>query len=145
MMAAVLESGGSIDSAIRAVSRKGPSNSRELFTQAVRISDTKGSSSLSSALRGLLDALPCETEGYSQSLCMALCAADSPDEATMSALLSDAADASLESVRILGESYGNSLTVPCMTVFGLGIMAPMILVSILPLMGIGGMFGNALD
>ena len=145
MMAAVLESGGSIDSAVRAVSKKGPPNSRELFTRAVRISDTKGSSSLGSALRCLLNDLPAVAGGYSRSLCMVLCAADSPDETTMSALLSDAADASLESVRILGESYGNSLTVPCMTVFGLGIMAPMILVSILPLMGIGGLFGNALD
>ena len=117
-MTAILQSGSSIDAAIRAVSVDGPDNSKELFTQAVRMIDTKGAPSLSEALRNLLDDLPKGTEGYTGPLNMVLSAADSPDPDTMSVLLSDAAGASLESVRIMGESYGSSLTVPCTTVFG---------------------------
>ena len=48
----------------------------------------------------------------------------------------------LDAVRLMGERYASGLSTPCMVVFGLGIMAPMILMSIFPIMGIGGMFGT---
>jgi hypothetical protein len=40
----------------------------------------------------------------------------------------------------MGERYSASLNTPCMIVFGMGIMVPMLLMSILPLLGMGGVF-----
>ena len=44
--------------------------------------------------------------------------------------------------RALQWNDSTSLTVPCMTVFALGIMVPMILMSIVPMLGVGGLFGH---
>jgi len=142
MMTSVLQSGGSIDTAIRDVSISGPRYSKSLFEEAVRKADTKQSDSLSLALSEVVSDLPDTASGYSRSVLMAISASDSADAETMDRMLRDSAEIALQSVKVMGESYGASLTVPCMTVFGIGIMVPMILMSILPLLGIGGMFGS---
>jgi len=142
MMTSVLQSGGSIDTAIRSVSESGPRQSRSMFERAVRLADTKGSQSLTEALSSEISGLPKEAGGYGRSVMMVLSASASSDEETKDRMMRDAADIALYSVREMGEAYGASLTVPCMTVFGIGIMVPLILMSILPMLSIGGMFGS---
>lgn len=142
MMTSILQSGGSIDTAIRTVAESGPRNSKKLFEEAVRNTDTKGSDSLTSSLSGIMTDLPKEASGYGRAVMMMISASESADDETKDRMMRDAADMALYSVREMGEYYGASLTVPCMTVFGIGIMIPMILMSIMPMLSIGGMFGS---
>ncbi len=142
MMTSVLQSGGSIDTAIRSVAESGPRQSRKIFSNAVRLTDTKGASSLTDALTKEISDLPTEASGYGRAVLMILSAAVSSDEETSERMMRDSADIALYSVREMGEAYGASLTVPCMTVFGIGIMVPLIMMSILPMLSIGGMFGS---
>lgn len=142
MMTSVLQSGGSIDTAVRSVAESGPRHSRRLFGRAVRIADTKGAPSLTDALTQELSGLPKEASGYGRAILMILSSAVSSDAETSERLMKDSADLALNSVREMGESYGASLTVPCMAVFGIGIMVPLILMSLLPMLSIGGMFGS---
>lgn len=142
MITSTLESGGSIDTAIRSIACYGPKYSRILFIDAVRIADTKGCGDLPSGLVDRLMDLPEKSAGYRRALTIAISAAGSSSDEERNRLLRDAAEIALESVNESGESYGSSLTVPCMTIFGLGIMVPMILMSVLPMMNIGGLFGT---
>ena len=50
MMTSTIQSGGSIDTAIRQISTEGPKISKELFQDAVRLADSKGAASLVDAL-----------------------------------------------------------------------------------------------
>ena len=142
MITSTLQSGGSVDTAIRSIAESGPKLSRIIFAQAVRTTDTKGYPSLKGALTEILSDLPKDSSGYCRAVMMILSASESSDSETRERMLRDSADISLDSVREMGESYGASLTVPCMTVFGIGIMVPMILMSILPMLNVGGMFGS---
>lgn len=141
LVTSVIESGGSLDGAVRAVADEGPPLSAELFRGAVREVDTKGSRSISDALTAALSGLREEAAGYRQAMMLCISAADAGDPAERLRILREASDVALDAVRIMGEKYSAGLSTPCMAVFGLGIMAPMILMSILPMMGIGGMFG----
>ncbi len=141
MLTSCLESGGSLDSAIRSVASDGPELSRGLFSEAVRSADTKGARDLKDALMVVLDNLPEQSVGYRRAIGMCLAASESDDPSEMSRILRDAADSALETVRLRGESYSSSLSFPCMAVFALGIMVPMILMSLMPMLSIGGMFG----
>ncbi|MGN0097798.1 MAG: hypothetical protein ACI38Y_00535 [Candidatus Methanomethylophilaceae archaeon] len=141
MLTSSLESGGSVDSAIREVASEGPRISRKLFSDAVNSVDTKCSPGLKEALMHVLDDLPEEAIGYRRAVGMCLAASESSDPTESSRILRDAADSALESVRLMGESYSSSLSFPCMAVFAIGIMVPMILMSLLPMLSIGGMFG----
>lgn len=142
LMTSVIESGGSLDGAARAVSEDGPPLSRGLFTDALRLADTKGARSVRDALVRSLGDLSEDASGYRQSLMLCISAADAGEPQERLRILREASDVALDAVRIMGEKYSASLSTPCMTVFGLGIMAPMILMSILPMMSIGGMFGT---
>lgn len=141
MVTSTLESGGSIDSAMRNIASSGPQNSRSVFETAVRMVDTKQSASATEGLASVLDSLPRGTEGYRRSLSMCIAASESSDAVDRTRMLRDASDTALDSVRSMGEAYSASLTFPCMAVFGIGIMVPMVLMSLLPMLGIGGMFG----
>jgi len=143
MMTAVVQSGGSIDTAIRDVAEEGPNLSKSIFREVVRLADSKGTVSLIKGLSSRMTDLPPESAGYGRSVLMILSAAESADSETRDRLLRDASDSALESIAEMGESYGASLTIPCMMIFGIGIMVPMILMSILPMLSIGGMFGSA--
>jgi hypothetical protein len=55
----------------------------------------------------------------------------------------DADAVMLGGLREMGESYSSKLNAPCMAIFGLGVMVPMILVSILPMLSVGGQFSTA--
>ncbi len=143
MITASLEAGGSFDSAARYVAEEGPPLSAELFSRAVRMADAKASPGVRRALSEVLDGVPEGAGGYRQAVSMCMAASESSDREGMDSMLREASDASLEAVRGMGESYSASLNFPCMAVFAIGIMVPMILMSLMPMMDIGGMFGAA--
>ena len=143
MVTASLEAGGSFDSAARYVADEGPPISAGLFSKAVRMADSKASPSVRQALSEILDGIPEGAGGYRQAVSMCMAASESSDRDGMDSMLREASDASLEAVRGMGESYSASLNFPCMAVFAIGIMVPMILMSLMPMMDIGGMFGAA--
>lgn len=142
LITSVIESGGSIDGAVRTVAEEGPPISRALFAEAVRRADTKGARSVTEALSSALSDLPESAAGYRQAVLLCVSAAESVDDRERLRILTEASDVALDAVRIMGERYAAGLSTPCMTVFGLGIMAPMILMSILPMMSIGTAFGS---
>ena len=142
MITSTLQSGGSIDTAIRYISESGPNLSKGLFSDAVRRTDMKEYRSLSEGLGSSLSELPQTASGYRRSVMLCVSASESSDDGSRNRMLEEAADISLQSVKEVGRSYGSSLTVPCMAVFGIGIMVPMILMSILPMLSVGGMFGS---
>ena len=143
MMPTVVESGGSLDTAIRSVAEDGPPRSARVFGRAVRLADTKGAEGVRQALADEVSGLPRSASGYRNAVLLCIAASDSGDPAERARLLGEASDVALDSVRAMGERYSSSLTVPCMTVFGLGIMVPMILMSIVPMLGMGGIFGTS--
>lgn len=142
LMTSVVESGGSLDVAARTVAEDGPPISRSIFTECIRLVDVKRSPSVRDSIIAALGRMPDNASGYRQSLMLCISAADVGDPQERLRILREASDSALDAVRIMGEKYSASLSTPCMLVFGLGIMAPMIMMSILPLMGIGGMFGS---
>ena len=142
MLSAGLQSGGSLDSTVRSLAVNGPRLSRKLFEDVVRRTDTKEFPSISEGLVAMASALPKEASGCSRAIMMVISASESADDPTRNGLLDDASDLALEAVKEMGESYGESLTAPCMAVFGIGIMVPMIMMSILPMLSIGGIFGS---
>ena len=144
MITSALQSGGSIDTAIRQISSEGPKLSRDLFLEAVRLTDSKGSTSLVEALSSKMECIPKEASGYGRALLITFSAAESSDDDTRDGMLKDAAEIAIESIKEAGEAYGSSLTIPSMVIFGIGIMVPMILMSIIPLLEVGGMFGNSI-
>ena len=142
MLSSSLRSGESIDTAIRYVAADGPLNTAELFTEAVRLTDTKGSAGISQAVSRMMDDIPGKASGYRHAVMLCIAASESEDDEETSRLLDEASRISLDSVRAMGESYSSSLNVPCTAVFGLGIILPMIMMSIIPLLNIGGVFGS---
>lgn len=142
MLTTVIGSGGSLDTAARAVASDGPEISAGLFSEAVRLADTKGCDGVSAGIKGMAGGLHPSLSGYKHALLLCVAAAESGGHSERDRLLREASEIALDSVRAMGETYSGSLTVPCMTVFGLGIMLPMILMSLVPMLGIGGMFGS---
>ncbi|MBR2255632.1 MAG: hypothetical protein IJ856_07505 [Candidatus Methanomethylophilaceae archaeon] len=140
LMTSVIGSGGSIDTAVRNVAANGGRLSRTLFTEMVRMVETKASPGIPDALKSKLSELPQSAAGYRRAMLMCLAASETGRNDERFRMLEDASRISLESVREMGESFSASLNTPCMLVFGLGIMAPMILMSILPMLGVNGMF-----
>lgn len=136
-----LGSGGSLDTAVRTVASEGPPISAGIFGDVVRLTYTRGCDGIAQGLTEAVGRLPPGASGYKQAMLLCVSASESDGESERARLLEEASETALESVRTMGESYSSSLTVPCMTVFGLGIMVPMILMSLIPMLGIGGMFG----
>lgn len=137
---AVLENGGSVDSAVREVSERGPPVSSKLFRDIVYDADLRMESDMFTAVSRMISSLPEECASYGLALRMAMSAADISDRVERSRVLKDASDIVLSGLRESGKSFAASLNAPCMAVFGLGIMIPMVLMSILPMMGLSGMF-----
>ena len=143
MMSAVIEGGGSIDTAVRDVARNGPERSSALFRSIVARADTRQIPDIAHGLAEMLSALPAEAAAFRRSVHMVMVAAASSDRSERKKVLGDAAGISLEGLKEIGEGYSTSLNVPCMMIFGLGIMVPMILMSILPMLSLGGVFGGS--
>lgn len=142
MLTTSLESGGSLDTAVRSIAREGPPLTSGIFEEVVRLADTRGCSGVREGLSEAVGRLPSSVSGYKHALLLCITASESEGTERLR-LLGEASDIALDSVKAMGESYSNSLTVPCMTIFGLGIMLPMVLMSLLPMLGIGGVFGTA--
>lgn len=143
MMTAVIERGGSADSAVRDVAKNGPERSAALFRTIVMKADTRQIPDISYGISEMLSALPAETAAFRRSVHMVMAAAASSEQSERKRMLNEASEISLNGLKEIGENYSTSLNIPCMMIFGLGIMVPMVLMSILPMLSLGGIFGNS--
>ncbi len=143
MMSVVIDAGGSLDTAVRDIARDGPACSRRLFGGVVFAADTRETRDIRTGFNGMLLRLPAAAVPFRRSMQMMIAASESDDVNERKRMLKDAADLALAGLRDAGEAYSASLNTPCMMVFGLGIMVPMILMSILPMLSLGGMFGGS--
>jgi len=143
MMSAIIERGGSIDTAVRDVAINGPERSAALFKQIVTKADTRQIPDIPHGVSEMLSTLPAEAAAFRRSVHMVVAAAASSDIVERKRMLGEASDIALTGLKEIGETYSTSLNVPCMMIFGLGIMVPMVLMSILPMLSLGGMFGSS--
>ena len=141
ILTSVIESDGSLDAAVRIVAEDGPVLSRRLFARAAASADTKQSGSVKDALIKELGEVGDGASGYRQSVMLCISASESGDRHERLSMLEEASDAALDAVRIMGERYSASLTVPCMTIFSVCVVIPMIMMTILPMLSIGDLFG----
>lgn len=142
LMTSVIGSGGSLDAAVRMVASDGPPESSRIFSEAVRRTDTKEERSVKDALTTSMGDLPAGTAGYRQAILLCISASEAGDRGESSAVFSEASEVALDAVRLMGERYSASLTAPCMAVYSLCILAPLVIMTIIPVMGIGGLFGS---
>ena len=143
MMSTVIEGGGSLDTAIRDVAKNGPRLSSKIFRSVTVDADTRTKSDLKTGLTQILATFPPALASFRRAVHMVIAASESADQVDRKRMLKDASDISLNGLREAGETYSSSLNGPCMVIFGLGIMVPMVLMSILPLLNMGGMFGSS--
>ncbi|MDD3379198.1 MAG: hypothetical protein PHG86_04350 [Candidatus Methanomethylophilaceae archaeon] len=143
MMSVTIEAGGSLDTAVRDVAKNGPITSSRLFKNVVFDADTRTTSDIKIGLTSVLLLLPAHLTAYRRAVHMVIAASESSDKVEKARMLKDASDVSLLGLKEAGESYSSSLNSPCMMVFGLGIMVPMILMSILPMLSMGGLFSSS--
>lgn len=141
LMASVISSGGSFDSAVRFVAEKGPENSRKLFVSMVLDVDSRKKSDLREVYYETVSAFPAALSVFRRALFMVVSASDSSDVSERARILKEATDIALEGLKHSGEEYSSKLQAPCMVVFGLGIMVPMILLSVVPMLKIGDSVG----
>ena len=145
-IATVLEGGGSLDTAVREIAKNGPPCSAKLFRRIVEDSELRIECDLLTAISRLISELPEGCSSYGLALRMAVTAADAKDPNERTRLLKEAADISLRGLSEAGKTFAASLNAPCMAIFGLGIMVPMVLMSIMPMMSLSGLFGaSAVD
>ena len=142
MMSTIIEGGGSLDSAVRDVAKNGPKNISLLLQGIVADADVRRMPDVRTGLADMLSRLPFSVTPLRRALHMAAVASESLDLVEKRRMLSNAADISLNGLREMGDSYSASLNMPCMTIFGLGIMVPMVLMTILPMLSMGDMFGT---
>jgi len=141
LMSSVMASGGSFDSAVRFVAEKGPENSRKLFMSMVLDVDSRRKSDIREVFCETVSSFPVTLSVYRRALFMVVSASDASNESERSRILKEATDVALEGLKHSGEEYGSKLQAPCMVVFGLGIMVPMILLSVVPMLKIGDSVG----
>jgi hypothetical protein len=144
MMSTVVSPGGSIDSAVRYVADKGPKNSAKLFRDIVSDTDSRKVSDIRDCVYDLASSMPKGLASFRRSLYIVISASETSDPAERSRMLKEATDIALGGLRETGEEYSSKLQTPCMVVFGLGIMVPMILLSIAPMLGMGDVIGMAM-
>ena len=140
MMSVTLSSGGSFDSAIREIAKNGPRYISEIFRKIVLDADCKAVSDIKTAVIDTVSTFPKALAPFKRAMHIVVTAFDSADVKERAEMMKDAENIVLEGLKSIGESYSSSLNSPCMLIFGLGIMVPMILVSMLPMLSIGGMF-----
>jgi len=142
MMTAIIDRGGSIDTAVRDVAKNGPERSAALFNMIVVKADTRQIPDIPFGMSEMLSSLPTEAAAFRRSIHMVMAAAASSDQSERKRMLGDASDIALNGLKEIGETYSTSLNIPCMMIFGLGIMVPMVIMSILPMLSLGGIFGG---
>lgn len=143
MMAVAVESGGSLDTAVRDVASNGPINIARSFRDIVDRADVRAVTSIKDALSLEISSYPRYLTPLRRAIHMIIAASESSDGKERDRMLKDASQISVTGLKEAGEEYGSALSTPCMVVFALGIMVPMVLMSILPMLNIGGIFGSS--
>ncbi|MCL2142653.1 MAG: hypothetical protein FWH44_00095 [Methanomassiliicoccaceae archaeon] len=143
MMRLMIDRGRSLDSVVREVAANGPKNIAKMFSKVVWDVDVKIVPDMRGSLSAAVAALPDALAAFKRSMYLIVSASDSKDAQERMRITKDANDTMLEGLRETGESYSSKLSAPCMVIFGLGVMVPMILVSILPMLSVGGQFSSA--
>lgn len=139
-MSVTLSSGGSFDTAVREVAKNGPKNISGIFRKIVLDADCRSICDIKRASIDTICSFPDVLSPFKRAMQMVATAFDTEDVNERNAMMKDAENIVLEGLKTIGESYSASLNSPCMLLFGLGIMLPMILVSMLPMLSIGGLF-----
>ena len=140
MMSVTLSSGGSFDNAIREIAENGSRYMSEIFRKIVIDADCKAVSDIRTAVLGTIASFPKALAPFKRAMHIIVTAFDSADDKDRADMMKDAENIVLEGLKSIGETYSSSLNSPCMLIFGLGIMVPMILISMLPMLSMGGMF-----
>ncbi|WP_201013814.1 hypothetical protein [Candidatus Methanomethylophilus sp. 1R26] len=143
IMSTSISGGGSLDSAVRAVAEGGPPISRGIFRRVADLADTRVRPDMRASLISELSLLPDSASPYSMAVHMAVSASDARAEEEKERSLRDASEIALTGLKEAGKSFSASLNAPCMAVFALGIMVPMVLMCIVPMLGFGGLFGSS--
>jgi hypothetical protein len=143
MMRLMIDRGSSLDSAVREVAKNGPRNIAKMFAQIVWDVDARTSSDIRDSLNTMLALLPDKLAAFKRSMYLIISASDAGNSNERTRITKDANDTILAGLKEMGESYSSRLNAPCMVIFGLGVMMPMILVSVLPMLSIGGQFSSA--
>ncbi len=142
MMTVVIGNGGSLDAAIRGVAERGPPLSRAMFRRVTDAADTRMEADMKASLARELAHLRDGAAPYSMAVHMAVSASEARSAEEREKTLRDASEIALNGLREAGKTYSSSLNAPCMAIFGIGIMLPMVLMSILPMLSMSGMFGS---
>ena len=146
MMSVVLSSGGSFEMAVRDVSENGPVLMRTLFNDITMDADCREEPDIKENINRMLVTLPAEAAPFRRSMSLMMAASESLDLNERRSMMRDAESIVLKGLKEIGDAYSSSLSSPCTLIFGLGIMLPMILISILPMLNLGGQFAvKALD
>ena len=140
MMSVTLSSGGSFDTAVREIAKNGPKNFSELFTKIVLDADCRAISDIRTAVMGAVSSFPKEMSPFKRAMQIVVTAFDSAGPKERNDMMKDAENIVLEGLKNIGEGYSSSLNTPCLMIFGLGILLPMIMISMLPMLSIGGLF-----
>jgi hypothetical protein len=143
IMRSMIGRGRSLDSAVREVAKNGPYNISKMFAKVVWDVDTKMLPDIRDSLNAMLASLPDALTAFRRSMYLIVSASDSGDIHEKMRITKDAGDTMLEGLKEMGEAYSSRLNAPCMAIFGLGVMIPMIMVSILPMLSLGGQFSSA--
>ena len=140
MMAVRIGSGESLESAVRDVAKNGPRHSSKLFSGIVRNADLRIVPDIRDGMNSSMREMGKELAPFRRGLQMIVSASGSKDRNERKRIVRDAENIALAGLKEIGESYGSGLNNPCMMIFGLGVMIPMILMSIVPMLSIGGLF-----
>ena len=140
MMSITLSSNGSFDSAVRDVAENGPRYMSSIFREIVLDADCRAICDIKKEVMDQISQFPKALSSFRRAMQIVVTAFESCDTAERISMMRDAENIVLSGLRSMGESYSSSLNSPCMLIFGLGIMMPMILISMLPMLSIGGLF-----
>jgi hypothetical protein len=139
MMASVILSGGSLDTAVRYVSESGPKMMKRMFRKVARETDLR-MSDMKEGLIAAVGSVHNDASPFKRSMHMLISSSETSDISEKKRMISDAESITLAGLKEMGDVYSSSLNNPCMMIFGLGVMIPMILMSVLPMLSMGGMF-----
>ena len=104
--------------------------------------DTRIEPNMKAALNRQLSALPESCGPYASAVRMILSASESKTEAERTRLIDEARRIALNGLKGIGKAFSSSLNLPFLLIFGAGIMIPMVLMSVLPMLNAGGLFGK---
>ena len=144
MMSVTMSSGGSFDTAVREIAKNGPKHFSKMFSEIVLDADCRSAPDIKRTVSDRVSGLPKQLSPFKRAMHIVTTAFETSDLNERRTMMKDAESIVLEGLRSMGETYSSSLNSPCLVVFGLGIMLPMILISMLPMLSMGGLFSVSL-